>query len=895
MLIKMSSTQCSHCQRWLSNRRNLMYHMASCPAKYSNNDDSLELLGHNPLKSSYDPHTTTNISVPCINDDNTLLFEVETNEIDGIDDDISSQLSTDDSDSDTDSPYDSYDNDYDEDSCNPQAQLSTAISKVQIKLNNLINNHKASLKLHDDIVNLFNEYIASPNFDLHATLKSRKSFIRSMESSYGVTKLRPMNTEVILHDTSRVTVPVFNAKHMILDLLTDKNLMNKSNFAEGYDIFSGDVDPNHESNQKYSEVHTGDEWLPARDRFCSPPDLTHNDMPIALIIFGDKSHTDLHGALALTPIIFTLTLFNITSRNNAKFWRPLAYIPNLGYGKNKADKTSTKDKVQNEHECLSVAFKSIRQIHREGGFLASVLGREVNIKVWVHFFIGDTEGNNKWLGHYPGARQVHRPYRDCQCDFNNMSNPNPTCVYTTLSEMRDAKRLKKVDENQGLLRMKEMSRYDIKNALTKKYMPLSDNIHGPYCMMPPELLHTSGSGLITYMFESLQWQIGGGKIRDDVDKLHIRVYMFVKRQSERDFPRGAIRNGIIDGTKCQSEERKGNLFLLLCIANTSEGIMKLRTALNHDSSKWNKLNEFIKLYLSMCEWFHDCNDKEEVNQARPLIAKVLKMLQWLFPREENSNGYCIPKMHGMAKFQSYIKRYGSAMNFYGGTGESAHKQFVKAPGQKTQRRVSEFASQTALQFYDILVTNHALRSIPTSENSMKVRSITDQEHTLTDGDDVSVELKGKYTLQITNHVLQLMTNGNDIEVVWHSDKKKRKKNNRHYCIDKELVKVLLHEMMKKNITPGLGEEISIEGYTRATIVTKHENRVLFYAHPHFQGRKWYDWAFVHFEEITASGVSVEAYYPSKILGFIKMSGSTEAVIQCSEKPLIWSDVEKNLW
>jgi len=67
---------------------------------------------------------------------------------------------------------------------------------------------------------------------------------------------------------------------------------------------------------------------------------------------------------------------------------------------------------------------------------------------------------------------------------------------------------------------------------------------------------------------------------------------------------------------------------------------------------------------------------------------------------------------------------------------------------------------------------------------MKARSITDQQHTLTDGDDVSVELKGKYTLQITNNVLQLMTNGNDIEVVWHSDKKKRKKNNRLYCIDK---------------------------------------------------------------------------------------------------------------
>ena len=141
--------------------------------------------------------------------------------------------------------------------------------------------------------------------------------------------------------------------------------------------------------------------------------------------------------------------------------------------------------------------------------------------------------------------------------------------------------------------------------------------------------------------------------------------------------------------------------------------------------------------------------------------------------------------------------------------------------------------------------------------------------TLTDRDEVSVELKGKYNLQISNDVLQLMMNGSDIEVDWHSDKKKRKRNNTLYCIDKELVKVLLNEMRKNNITPGLGEEISIEGYTQAFTTTIHENRVIFYAHPYFQGRKWYDWAYVHVEEITASGVTVKTYYPSKILGFIK--------------------------
>ncbi len=72
-----------------------------------------------------------------------------------------------------------------------------------------------------------------------------------METSYCVTHLRPMNTDVRLHDQPRVTVPVFDAKAMILDLLSNENLMNKSNIAEGYDVFSGDVDP---TNQFYQKV-----------------------------------------------------------------------------------------------------------------------------------------------------------------------------------------------------------------------------------------------------------------------------------------------------------------------------------------------------------------------------------------------------------------------------------------------------------------------------------------------------------------------------------------------------------------------------------------------------------------------------------------------------------------
>jgi hypothetical protein len=85
-----------------------------------------------------------------------------------------------------------------------------------------------------------------------------------------------------------------------------------------------------------------------------------------------------------------------------------------------------------------------------------------------------------------------------------------------------------------------------------------------------------------------------------------------------------MRNGIIDGTKCQSEERTGNFFLLLCIDNTTEGSRKLQKALGYGTTKWNKWLDSLKLYLTMEEWFHYCNEKDGVNNAWLLIANALR-------------------------------------------------------------------------------------------------------------------------------------------------------------------------------------------------------------------------------------------------------------------------------
>ncbi len=57
-----------------------------------------------------------------------------------------------------------------------------------------------------------------------------------------MTHLRPKHSNVILHDGGEVTVPIIDAKSMIMDLLTNQKCMNKSNIAKGYDVFTGDVD-----------------------------------------------------------------------------------------------------------------------------------------------------------------------------------------------------------------------------------------------------------------------------------------------------------------------------------------------------------------------------------------------------------------------------------------------------------------------------------------------------------------------------------------------------------------------------------------------------------------------------------------------------------------------------
>jgi hypothetical protein len=249
------------------------------------------------------------------------------------------------------------------------------------------------------------------------------------------------------------------------------------------------------------------------------------------------------------------------------------------------------------------------------------------------------------------------------------------------------------------------------------------------------------------MQESLQNRTSSGQRRDDLNDQHYRVFHSIRRNSERDLPRGATRRGLIDSTRCQLSERKGNLFLMLCIAHTVDGGQILQHELNYSQQQWGQWLEVVKLYLALGEWIQDTRPKKEVRSSRQALSFVIRGIQKYFPRMGDNHGYNIPKMHALAKMPNYICEFGSGMNFYGGPGEASHKQFVKAPGLKTQRRVIEFASQTADQYYTIMAISKATRFVD-------IRSTRERAHdeAISQRDGANrlsqYELMGKYTVDV---------------------------------------------------------------------------------------------------------------------------------------------------
>jgi hypothetical protein len=218
-----------------------------------------------------------------------------------------------------------------------------------------------------------------------------------------------------------------------------------------------------------------------------------------------------------------------------------------------------------------------------------------------------------------------------------MDQPTANCQYITQQDYFAQKIQIEACTHESAKRdvCKEFSKQNIVNAFMHEDLPLSDQLHGIYCMTPPEQLHTMSEGLNKYMIDSLCNTIGddghGKKLLTKIENLHHSLHFHLKRNSEHDFPRRTARNGALKNTLVSATERRGNMFLLLCLCYTDAVRKDFKTILCHSGINSANFFKCLKLHILMEEWFHENNLKDEVNSANSLVAETLELLHTCFP------------------------------------------------------------------------------------------------------------------------------------------------------------------------------------------------------------------------------------------------------------------------
>ena len=715
--------------------------------------------------------------------------------------------------------------------------------KAQIHLLNILGQHPSNLKLHDSIMKWL-EYHGNNgeiNFK-EAKWLNRATVMKRLKSVLSVYGLEPRDKEVLLKSTpTLVTVPTFDFKAMLLSLIHDRELMRESNFIPDFDIFSGEetkLGPH-----VCGDIHTGDLYKSAKDIYCKNKE---KDFPLPLIIFYDKTHTDLHGSLSTAPVMFTLGFFNQSARNSVDFWRVLGLVPNLSYGKGKNHDAPSREKLQDQHNCLKVILESISTIWKEGGLPTTILGKEVIIQPWIHVVIGDASGNNELCGHFNVHGNCMRPYRDCKCCFDMLDDPDPQCEYVTCKEVEDA------FKNCRTGSISEISRHYVENAFDPANIPMADPIHGINSCTPPEGLHTFGSGIYTRVLETTHDIIGldktNGSVKDAIDTLHQTVVLNSRRQSERDFPRPSNRNGIMDGTKMGGTERRGNLFALVIALMTKKGKGLFdEHSKKHGLSK-RKMIRTVMLLLSCEKWCHDNNLRDEVDSADNAFVGLKDMLLKNFPRRKilgdgRGNAWKLPKFHALSKFLRYMKLYGSAKNFNGGPGETNHIKFVKKPAQNTQRRPSSFTSQVATRTFETTMIETAYATIRDDVGDFDLES---------DDEEDEITTEGRYSIHFDAPTNLRKPYDRNFSVTWDDSNK----NKLCHHVNKEMMGTISRNMADA----GYKGQFKIRGFTCAKI--KHDDgKLLLRCSPTYRGYQWYDFCMINYNLNNQS--------PAKIIGFFQ--------------------------
>ena len=590
------------------------------------------------------------------------------------------------------------------------AELPTSML-AQLDLALLLRKTGAPLYLHDKIIDWVQHYsqedekMWTENKFLH-----RKELLTSLSETFDTKRRQPTFVPVDLGDDDLprvVDVPKFPFVDELLSLLHDKEVMDPDNIVEGYNLFTGLVDGKefwvHNSideadllaiptprdpDQILGEVLHGTKFQMARQQFCTQ----ENHMAVPLVFFYDKATHDKSKAISTAPIMFTVAFLKNSVRTRRFVWRLLALVPNLSIGEGASKDKDADTKAEEHHKVLREAFREIQEVVNRGGIRTKINGREVVLKIWIHFVIGDTEGHNELCGQMGNTSA--RPVRDCTCTHEQLSKFPQKCVSITRPMVQAE------NHNAATLNAKYSYRPMVDGNVFDD-LPMGNSIRGINACGNFESLHVFDQGILRYVAKVIDKLIIGPDDKARLNDMFRAMSRWLERSSDRDFPRRAMRFNSTDGTNMTASESKGNMLVFLLVLMTRDGRelfeKHLATYRKNNSTSYPTI-ALVRASLVdlICyeKWVNQANTAAEVICAKARVEKAMKALLKAFPRDAG-NGWNVPKFHGAGRLHCQMCIDGDGSGWTSAHGEHFHKEVCNRNVKNTQRRYNTVARQTA--------------------------------------------------------------------------------------------------------------------------------------------------------------------------------------------------------
>jgi hypothetical protein len=153
---------------------------------------------------------------------------------------------------------------------------------------------------------------------------TRKAAIEHIERRFNLEHCRPTQVTIVFpEDDLNIKVTRFDFISQFYSLITDKSLTG--------DITQLDVNPDdpfvsyQSPNGRLGTFNSGKWYARAHDFLCTPN--SNNDWLCPIIYACNETLVGSHlGRSSVTPLVFTLSIFNESTRSKRTLWRPLGYM-----------------------------------------------------------------------------------------------------------------------------------------------------------------------------------------------------------------------------------------------------------------------------------------------------------------------------------------------------------------------------------------------------------------------------------------------------------------------------------------------------------------------------------------------------------------------------------------